>query len=63
MARRFWNVVREVEWYAVFSILLLVFAVLLALLIALSVIEPMLWVLVVTLGFSAVVSAVLSHRT
>lgn len=63
MLQRFWNVVREVEWYAVFSILLLVFAVLLALLIATSVIEPMLWVLVVTLGFAAVVSAVLSHRT
>ena len=62
MLRNIWNVVREVEWYAVFSILLLVFAVLLAVLIALGVIEPLLWVLAITLGFSAVVSAVLSHR-
>lgn len=60
---RFWNALREVEWYAVIAILLLAAATLLAVLIATSVVTPMLWVLAVTFGFSAVVSAVFSHRT
>lgn len=61
--RRFWNSMREVEWYAVIAIVLLAAAFLLAVLIAASVLTPLLWVLAVTMGFAAVVSAVFSHRT
>lgn len=60
---RFWNRVREVEWYAVIAIVLLVAALLLSVLIAVQAVTPALWVLAVTMGFSAVVSAVFSHRT
>ena len=55
--RRFWNVVRETEWYAIIAILLLVAAVVLA------VWTPALWALAIVLAISAVVSAVFSHRT
>lgn len=54
--RKFLNVVREIEWYAVISILLLIIAV------ALAVWVPTLWVLAIVLAISANVSAVLSHR-
>ena len=60
---RFWNVIREVEWYAVIAIVLLVVALVLSVLIAASLVTSTLWVLAVVLGFSAVVSAVFSHRT
>jgi len=60
---RFWNIIREVEWYAVIAILLLVVAVILAVLIAIGAVVPLLWVLAVTFGFAAVVAAVFSHRT
>lgn len=59
---RLWSTLREVEWYAVIAILLLVCALVLAVLIAASVVTPLLWVLAVVLGFSANVSAVFSHR-
>ena len=59
---RFWNVVREIEWYAVIAMVLLVAALILAVLIAVQAVSSTLWVLAVTLGFSAVVSAVFSHR-
>lgn len=60
---RIWNAIREVEWYAVLSIVLLVIALGLAVLIAMSFIESLLWVLVIVLTQAAVVSAVFSHRT
>jgi Kef-type K+ transport system membrane component KefB len=60
---RFWKVIREIEWYAVIAIVLLVAALVLAVLIALSVIEPLLWVLAIILTQTAIVSAVFSHRT
>ncbi len=60
---RFWAFIREVEWYAVLSIALLVFALVLAVLIALGAIASLLWVLVIVLTQAAVVSAVFSHRT
>ena len=63
MVRRFWNALRETEWYAVIAIVLLAAAFLLAVLIATSVVTPFLWVLAVTMGFAAVVSAIFSHRT
>lgn len=59
---RFWNVVREVEWYAVIAMVLLVAALILAVLIAIQAAPVYLWVLAVVLGFSAVVSAIFSHR-
>lgn len=59
---RFWNIMREVEWYAVIAIVLLVGALLLAVLIAVQAVTPFLWVLAVVLGFSAVVAAIFSHR-
>lgn len=61
--RRFWNIVRETEWYAVIAMVLLIGALLLAVLIALSAVTPALWVLAVVLGMAAIVSAVFSHRT
>lgn len=60
---RFWNVVREVEWYAVLAIVLLVAALVVAVLIAMQMVASTLWVLAVVMGFSAVVAAVFSHRT
>lgn len=60
---RFWNVVREVEWYAVLAIVLLVAALVVAVLIAMQMVASSLWVLAVVMGFSAVVAAVFSHRT
>ena len=53
----FWNTVREVEWFAVIAVLLLIVAV------ALAVWVPTLWVLAIVLSISSVVSAVFSHRT
>ena len=61
--RRFWNVAREVEWFAVLAIVFLAGAILLSMLIAVSAVSPLLWVLTVTFGFAAVVSAIFSHRT
>lgn len=60
---RFWNSLREIEWFAVLAIAFLAGAVLLAMLIAVSAIAPTLWVLTVTFGFAAVVCAIFSHRT
>ena len=59
---RFWNVVREIEWYAVIAMVLLVAALILAILIAIQAVPLYLWVLAIVLGFSAVVSAIFSHR-
>lgn len=59
---RFWNVVREVEWYAVIAMVLLIAALILAVLISVQVVPLYLWVLAIVLGFSAVVSAIFSHR-
>lgn len=59
---RFWNALREIEWYAVIAMVLLISALLLAVLIAIEAVTPLLWVLAVILGFSAVVSAIFSHR-
>lgn len=61
--RGFWNSLREVEWYAVISIILLVAALVIAVFIAMGAIEPLLWVLAVVLTQTAVVAAVFSHRT
>lgn len=55
--RGFWNTIREVEWFAVIALLLLVAAV------ALAVWAPTLWALAIVLAISAVVAAVFSHRT
>ena len=55
--RRFWNALREVEWYAIIALVLLVVAVIL------SVWVPTLWVLAIVLSVSAVVAAIFSHRT
>ncbi len=55
--RRFWNGLREVEWYAVIAILLLATAIVITL-----VLEA-LWALAIVLAVAAVVSAVFSHRT
>ena len=60
---RFWAVIREIEWYAVLSIVLLVIALVLAVLIALGIITVLLWVLIIMLTQTAMISAVLSHRT
>lgn len=60
---RFWNIVREVEWYAIIAMVLLAAALILAVLIAMSVVTPLLWVLAVVMGFAAVVSSVFSHRS
>lgn len=62
MRNRFWNIIRETEWFAVIAIVLLATAFLIAVLIAVEVVTPLLWVLVVTMGFAAVVSSVFSHR-
>lgn len=59
---RFWKSIREIEWYAVIAILLLLAALVLSVFIAMSAISPLLYTFVVVLGFSAVVSAVFSHR-
>jgi len=61
--RNFWNAVREIEWYAVLSIILLVGALVLAVFIAVGAIPILLWVLIIVLTQAAVVAAVLSHRT
>jgi len=53
---RFWNWVRETEWYAVIAILLLAGAVALA-------VWTNLWTLAIVLAIAAVVAAVFSHRT
>ena len=60
---RLWNTLREVEWFSVLAVLLLAAATVLAVLIAVSVISPLLWVLAVVFGFAAVVCAVFSYRT
>lgn len=60
---RFWNIIREVEWYAIIAMVLLATALILAVLIAMSAVTPTLWVLAVVLGFAAVVAAIFSHRT
>jgi hypothetical protein len=61
--RQLWNNLREVEWYAVLSIILLFIALVLAVFIAMGAILTQLWVLIIVLTQAAVVSAVLSHRT
>lgn len=63
MLRRIWNVFREVEWYAVIAIFLLLSALVLAVLIAVGAVTPWLWVLAIVLTQAAVVSAIFSHRT
>ena len=60
---RFWNVIREIEWYAIIAMALLATALILAVLIAMSAVTATLWVLAVVLGFAAVVAAIFSHRT
>lgn len=55
--RRFWNTIREVEWFAVIALMLLVVAVVLAVWV------ETLWVLAIVLSVAAVVSAIFSHRT
>ncbi len=62
MLRNIWNALRETEWYAVIAMVLRVGALLLAVLIAVKVVEPALWVLAIVLGMSAIVSAIFSHR-
>lgn len=54
--QKLWSFLREVEWFAVLALVLLVLAV------ALVIFTP-LFQLPVILGFAAVVSAVFSHRT
>lgn len=61
--RNLWNALRETEWYAVIAMVLLVGALLLAVLIALSIIPIILWVLAVILTQTAIVAAIFSHRT
>ncbi len=60
---RFWNVIREIEWYAVFAMILIIGALVLAVLIALTVVPVTLWVLAIVLGLASIVAAVFSHRT
>lgn len=54
--RKLWNVLREIEWFAVIAILFIVLALAL-------VIFTTLWELPVILGMAAIVAAVFSHRT
>lgn len=61
--RRAFNIIREVEWYAIIALVLLAVAVVLAVLIAVHAINPLLWVLAIVLSFAAVVSAIFSYRT
>lgn len=63
MLRKFWNIIRETEWYAVIAMVLLIGALILAVLIALSVVPVLLWVLAVLMTQAAIVSAIFSHRT
>lgn len=55
--RSFWANLREVEWYAVIAILLLVVAV------ALTLVFNTPWALAIVLAIAAVVAAIFSHRT
>lgn len=51
-----WKFIREVEWFAVFALVLIATALAL-------VIFTSLWEVPVVLGLAAIVSAVFSHRT
>jgi uncharacterized membrane protein YdbT with pleckstrin-like domain len=55
--RNFWAKVREVEWFAVIAIILLVAAV------ALTLVFNTPWALAIVLAIAAVVAAIFSHRT
>ena len=61
--RKIWNNLREVEWYAVIAMLLLTTALILAVLIAMSVLPLTIWVLAIVLTQTAIVAAIFSHRT
>lgn len=63
MLRRFWNAIRETEWYAVIAMLLLTGALVLAVLIAMSIVGYNMWVLAIVMASAAIVSAIFSHRT
>lgn len=54
--QKLWNFLRELEWFAVFSMLFIITALVLV------VLTP-LWQLPVILGMAAIVSAIFSHRT
>ena len=55
--RNFWAKMREVEWFAVIAIILLVAAV------ALTLVFNTPWALAIVLAIAAVVAAIFSHRT
>lgn len=60
---RFWNVVRELEWFAVIALVFLVTASVLALLIALEVLPFVFSVLALVLTGAAIVSGLFSFRS
>ncbi len=63
MWRNLWNRIREIEWFAVISLVFLAAGLVVALLIAVGAVSPLLQSLAIVLVVSAAVSALFSFRT